>query len=90
MKQWYLVIDVRWCHDCNNCFMSCKDEYVGNEWPGYTNAQPRHGHRWMNIQRRERGRYARTIIPICRCHVSTARTVRLLMPDMQQEEKMVS
>ena len=55
MKQWYLVIDVRWCHDCNNCFMSCKDEYVGNEWPGYTNAQPRHGHRWMNIQRRERG-----------------------------------
>ena len=52
MKQWYLVIDVRWCHDCNNCFMSCKDEYVGNEWPGYTNAQPRHGHRWMNIQRK--------------------------------------
>lgn len=59
MKQWYLVIDVRWCHDCNNCFMSCKDEHVGNEWPGYTNAQPRHGHRWMNIERRERGRYSR-------------------------------
>ncbi|BAK46538.1 MAG: oxidoreductase [Lachnospiraceae bacterium] len=59
MKQWYLVIDVRWCHDCNNCFMGCKDEHVGNEWPGYTNAQPRHGHRWMNIQRRERGKYAR-------------------------------
>ncbi len=59
MKQWYLVIDVRWCHDCNNCFMSCKDEFVDNEWPGYTNAQPRHGHRWMNIERRERGRYSR-------------------------------
>lgn len=59
MKQWYLVIDVRWCHDCNNCFMSCKDEHVENEWPGYTNAQPRHGHRWMNIFRRERGRYSR-------------------------------
>ena len=57
MKQWYLVIDVRWCHDCNNCFMSCKDEHVDNEWPGYTNAQPRHGHRWMNIQRRERGHF---------------------------------
>jgi len=39
--------------------MSCKDEHVGNEWPGYTNAQPRHGHRWMNILRRERGRYSR-------------------------------
>lgn len=59
MKQWYLVIDVRWCHDCNNCFMSCKDEHVENGWPGYTAAQPRHGHRWMNIQRRERGRYSR-------------------------------
>lgn len=52
MKQWYMVIDVRWCHDCNNCFMSCKDEHVGNDWPGYTAAQPRHGHRWMNIERR--------------------------------------
>jgi Fe-S-cluster-containing dehydrogenase component len=59
MKQWYMVIDVAKCHDCNNCFMSCKDEHVSNEWPGYTAAQPRHGHRWMNIQRRERGQYAR-------------------------------
>ncbi len=59
MKQWYLVIDVRWCHDCNNCLMSCKDEHVGNEWPGYTRSQPRHGHRWINVERRERGRYAR-------------------------------
>lgn len=59
MKQWYLVIDVRWCHDCNNCYMSCLDEHVMNEWPGYTEEAPRHGHRWMNIERRERGRYAR-------------------------------
>ena len=59
MKQWYITMDVRWCHDCNNCFMGCKDEHVGNEWPGYTYAQPRHGHRWVNVLRRERGRYAR-------------------------------
>lgn len=59
MKQRYMVIDVRWCEDCNNCFMACKDEHVDNSWPGYTDAQPRHGHRWMNIQRRERGTYAR-------------------------------
>ncbi|MCC8082509.1 MAG: oxidoreductase [Clostridiales bacterium] len=59
MKQWYLVHDIRWCHDCNNCLMSCKDEHVGNEWPGYTESQPRHGHRWVNVMRRERGRYAR-------------------------------
>ena len=53
MKQWYMVIDVRWCHDCNNCFMSCKDEHVGNDWPGYTAAQPRHGHRRQGIGRYE-------------------------------------
>ncbi len=58
-KQWYMVIDVAKCHDCNNCFMACKDEHVGNEWPGYTAAQPRHGHRWLNILRRERGQYSR-------------------------------
>lgn len=59
MKQWYKVIDVDRCHDCNNCFMADKDEFVDNDWPGHTAAQPRHGHRWMNILRRERGTYAR-------------------------------
>jgi len=59
MKQAYMVIDVVLCHDCNNCFMACKDEHVDNNWPGYTAPQPRHGHRWINIERRERGVYAR-------------------------------
>lgn len=59
MKQNYLVIDVALCHDCNNCFMACKDEYVDNAWLPYTDAQPRHGHRWMNILRTERGQYPR-------------------------------
>ena len=59
MKQKYLVIDNKYCTDCNNCFMACKDEHVLNCWEGYTEAQPRHGHRWMNIIRHERGRYNR-------------------------------
>lgn len=59
MKQWYMFVDVALCHDCNDCFMADKDEFVGNDWPGYTDSQPRHGHRWMNILRRERGQYAR-------------------------------
>ena len=54
-----MVIDVAMCHDCNNCFMACKDEHVGNDWPGYTAPQPRHGHRWIHLERRERGVYAR-------------------------------
>jgi Fe-S-cluster-containing dehydrogenase component len=59
MKQYYLVIDVALCHDCNNCFIACKDEYVMNSWLPYSEEQPRHGPRWMNILRKERGQYPR-------------------------------
>ena len=59
MKQYYIVCDVSLCHDCNNCYMACMDEHVGNEWPPYTNVQPRHGHRWIDILRRERGQNPR-------------------------------
>lgn len=57
MKKWHLIIDVEKCVDCNNCFLACKDEHVDNEWLGYTCSQPRHGHRWINIMRAERGQY---------------------------------
>ncbi|PKN65572.1 MAG: oxidoreductase [Deltaproteobacteria bacterium HGW-Deltaproteobacteria-15] len=57
MKKWNLIIDVAKCHDCNNCFISCKDEHIGNDWKPYSEAQPWHGHRWMNIMRREHGQY---------------------------------
>ena len=57
MSKWNLIIDIEKCEDCNNCFLACKDEHVDNEWPGYTNAQPRHGHRWINIVRKERGQF---------------------------------
>jgi len=59
MKQRYMIIDVSRCHDCNNCFMACKDEHVANAWLPYTDEQPRHGHRWMNIHRAERGQCPR-------------------------------
>jgi len=51
-----MLIDVALCHDCNNCFMACKDEHCGNVAAGAPQ-QPKHGHRWMNILRRERGQY---------------------------------
>jgi Fe-S-cluster-containing dehydrogenase component len=57
MKGWYLLIDVAKCEDCNNCFLSCKDEYIDNDFLPYSVAQPRHGHRWMNIMRKERGEF---------------------------------
>ena len=57
MKKYNMIIDVAKCHDCNNCFLSCKDEYIGNDFLPYSVAQPWHGHRWMNIMRKERGQY---------------------------------
>lgn len=57
MKKYALIIDVAKCENCNNCFLACKDEYCGNDWPGYSNSQPLHGQRWMNISRRERGEF---------------------------------
>lgn len=57
VKQCYLIIDIARCEDCNNCSLACKDEHVDNEWPGYSAAQPRHGHRWINVARHERGQF---------------------------------
>ena len=57
MKKWSMIIDIEKCEDCNNCFLACKDEHVDNDWQGYSLSQPRHGQRWMNILRKERGQY---------------------------------
>jgi len=57
MKKYNFIIDVAKCENCNNCFLSCKDEHCGNDWPGYSLSQPLHGQRWMNILRKERGRF---------------------------------
>lgn len=56
-RQWYMIIDIEKCEDCNNCFLACKDEHVDNHWPGITLPQPRHGHRWIDILRTERGQF---------------------------------
>lgn len=57
MKKYSFIIDVAKCENCNNCFLSCKDEHCGNDWPGYSRPQPLHGQRWMNIETRERGAF---------------------------------
>lgn len=59
MKKWNLIVDVAECHNCHNCFIACKDEYVGNDIEGYSAAQPLHGHRWIDIKSKERGEHPR-------------------------------
>lgn len=56
-RMWNLIVDVARCTNCRLCFLAVKDEYVGNEFPGYSAAQPALGHNWLDIRRKERGAY---------------------------------
>jgi Fe-S-cluster-containing dehydrogenase component len=62
-KKWNMIIDVARCDNCRLCFLAVKDEYIGNDFPGYSASQPAQGHNWLNIQRKERGTY-----PIVQAH----------------------
>jgi Fe-S-cluster-containing dehydrogenase component len=55
MKKWNMIIDVAECTNCNLCTLATMDEYVDNDWPGYTKSMPKHGHKWINILQKERG-----------------------------------
>jgi Fe-S-cluster-containing dehydrogenase component len=57
MEKWNLIIDVARCEGCYNCFLSCKDEHVDNDFLPYAVAQPRHGHKWIDVITRERGQF---------------------------------
>jgi Fe-S-cluster-containing dehydrogenase component len=57
MAKWNLIVDVARCDNCRLCFLAVKDEYVGNDFPGYSAAQPGQGHAWLDIRRKERGAY---------------------------------
>ena len=56
-KKWNLIVDVKSCNNCRVCFIAVKDEYIGNDFPGYSAAQPAQGHNWLDIERKERGAY---------------------------------
>ncbi|MCC6778587.1 MAG: oxidoreductase [Hyphomicrobiales bacterium] len=55
MEKWNVIIDVAECTNCNLCTLATMDEYIGNDWPGYAAAMPKHGHKWINILQKERG-----------------------------------
>jgi len=57
MKNYGMVVDVAKCNGCYSCFLACKDENCGEEFPGYSAGQPMTGHYWMNLVEVERGTY---------------------------------
>ena len=55
MQKWNMIIDVAECTNCNLCTLAIMDEYVDNDFPGYSAPMPKHGHRWIDILQNERG-----------------------------------
>lgn len=53
--KWHLVIDVAECHNCSNCVLAAKDEFVGNDFPGYSAPHPAQGPGVIRIERHVRG-----------------------------------
>jgi len=67
-----MVIDVTRCNGCFNCFLACRDEFCGNDYAGYSAAQPFSGQFWVKVIEKERGQYpkvkvAYTVIPCMQC-----------------------
>ncbi len=57
MTRYAMLIDITKCNGCYNCFLACRDEYFGNDYPSYSAAQPLEGQFWMQITEVERGSY---------------------------------
>ena len=54
--KWNMIVDISRCENCRSCFLAVKDEHIGNDFPGYAAPQPAHGHNWVDIEIKERGR----------------------------------
>jgi Fe-S-cluster-containing dehydrogenase component len=57
MSRYSILIDVNKCNGCFNCFLSCRDEYYGNDYLPYSAAQPLNDQFWMQVREVERGVY---------------------------------
>ena len=55
MAKYGIAIDISKCTGCYNCFLACKDEYVGNDYLPTSIAQPEVEHNWMDIKEIEQG-----------------------------------
>ncbi len=53
--KWNMIVDVAKCENCHNCVLAVKDEFIGNDFPGYSAPQPGQGHEWLRISRKIRG-----------------------------------
>jgi Fe-S-cluster-containing dehydrogenase component len=75
MARLSMLIDITKCSGCHNCFLACRDEYFGNDYPGYSAPQPLEGQYWMQVKEIERGTWPKPkldYIPLPCQHCETA------------------
>jgi Fe-S-cluster-containing dehydrogenase component len=80
MTRYGMIIDITKCTGCYNCFLSCRDEFAGNEYQGYSAAQPMGGMNWMKIIERERGQYPKVKVaytPVMCLHCDNAGCIKV-------------
>jgi Fe-S-cluster-containing dehydrogenase component len=79
MARYGMLVDVRRCNGCYNCFLACRDEYCGNDYHPYSAAQPARGQFWMRLFEKERGEYPKVKVsytPVLCMHCQDAPCVR--------------
>lgn len=54
MARYAIAVDIEKCTGCHACFIACKDEYSGNDYPPTAAAQPE-GHKWLRLIEVEQG-----------------------------------
>ena len=80
MARYGMVIDSDKCTGCYACFLACKDEFVGNDYPPTSAAQPASGHKWLHINEIEHGSGTKIkvdYVPITCQHCDDAQCIRL-------------
>ena len=78
MPRYGLAIDTGKCVGCYNCFLTCRDEFAGNDYPGYSAPQPQSGGNWVKVIETERGVYPHVrvdYLPVTCCHCESASCV---------------
>ncbi|MCF8025253.1 MAG: hypothetical protein K9K82_07175 [Desulfobacteraceae bacterium] len=56
MTRYGMLIDINKCNGCYNCFLACKDEFTGNDYPPFSLALPEASKPWLKVKEIERGR----------------------------------
>ena len=84
MAKYGMIIDCTKCTGCYNCFLTCQDEFCGNDYPGYSAGAPMSGHSWMRVVDKERGRYPKVKVaytPITCMHCEDAGCIKAAQGD---------